>query len=85
MPKQRPITTRTVMEADLRIRALGARRAMRELERDEPDLAEYVMETSTRLYARLERACPSQHAARGIHRQAVLMVLISIETFRRSS
>lgn len=84
MPKRRHITARTVMEADLRVRALGVRRGMRELERQEPDLAEYLMETSTRLYARLERTCGSHRAARAIHRQAVLMVLIWTETVRRS-
>jgi hypothetical protein len=79
------ITTRTVMEADLRIRALGVRRAMRELERQQPDLAEYGMETSTRLFARLDRACASHRAAQGIHNQAVLLVLVCIEAVRRTA
>jgi hypothetical protein len=73
------------MQADLRIRALGGRRAMRELERREPNLAEYAMETSTRLYARLDRACASRRAAHGIHKQAVLLVLVCIEAVRRST
>ena len=85
MPRHRHITARTVMEADLRVRALGVRRAVRQLERREPDLAEYVMETSTRLYARLDRACPSHRAVKGIHDEAVLLVLVCIEAMRRTS
>lgn len=72
------------MEADLRVRSVGVRRAIRELERHEPDLAEYLMETSTRLYARLEKACRSHRTARSTHRQAVLMVLVCTEAVRRS-
>ena len=67
MPRHGRITARIVMEADLRVRALGVRRAVRELERREPDLAEYVMETSTDIYARLDRACESHRAVRSIH------------------
>ena len=85
MPRHRPITTRTVMQADLRIRALGVRRAMRELERQEPNLAEYAMETSTRLFGRLDRACASHRAAQVIHNEAVLLVLVCIEAVRRST
>jgi hypothetical protein len=79
------ISTRTISEADLRVRALGVRRAVRELERQEPDLAEYVMETSTRLYARLDRACASHRAVKRIHEELVLLVLLCIEATRRSS
>ena len=84
MPRHGHITTRAVMEADLRAWGLGVRRAIRELERQEPDLAEYVMETSTRLYARLDRSCASHRAARGIHKEAVLLVLVCIDAVRRS-
>ena len=85
MPRHGRITARTVMEADLRVRALGVRRAVRELERREPDLAEYVMETSTRLYARLDRACASHRAVKAMHDEVVVLVLVCIEATRRTS
>ena len=85
MPLHGQITPQFVMEADLRVRALGVRRAVRELERQEPDLAEYMMETSTRLYARLGGACPSHRAVKGIHDEVVLLVLVCIEAVRRTS
>lgn len=73
------------MEADLRVLGMGVRRAMRQLERQEPDLAEYLMETLTRLYGRLEGACGSRRSAGSVHRQAVLLVLICTEAVRRSA
>lgn len=79
------ISAKQVLAADLRVRGLGVKRAMRELERREPDLAEYVMETSTRLYARLDRACASHRAARSIHTDATLLVLVCTEAMRRST
>ena len=85
MRHERSITARTILAADVRVRNIGLRRAMRELERCEPELAEYVMEKSTSLYARLERACPAHRSARSLHRQMVSLVLISIEAMRRSA
>ena len=68
MRRDRSITARIVLAADVRVRSISLRRAMRELERREPELAEYVMEKSTSLYVRLERACPSHRSARSLHR-----------------
>ena len=84
MPDHRHISAKQVLAADLRVRGMGVKRAMRELERHEPDLAEYVMETSTRLYAQLDRACASIRAARSIHTDATLLVLICTEATRRA-
>ena len=85
MPRHGHITARTVMETDLGVRALGVRQGVRDLERPEPDLADYVMETSTRLYARLDRACPWHRAVKGIHDEVVLLVLACIDAVRRTS
>ena len=79
------IAAAAVLEADLRMRGMGVRRAIRQLERDEPELAEYLMETSTRLYARLDRGCRNRRRVAVLHRQAVLMSLICIEALRRSA
>jgi hypothetical protein len=58
---------------------------MRSLERREPDLAEYLMESATRLFARLDGACPCYATVRSIHREAVLLTLVCIEAMRRSA
>lgn len=85
MPACRSISAAAVLEADLLVRGMGVRRAIRHLERVEPNLAEYLMETSTRLYAQLERSCRSGRRARVLNRQAVLMTLACLEALRRSA
>ena len=77
------ITAADVLEADLLVRGLGQRRALRRLEAAEPELASYLMETATRLYARLDRSCASHARAKAIHRDAVLLALVCVEAVRR--
>ena len=85
MRRNANVTVRMIRGAATHVRARGVRRALRTLERREPDLAEYVMEMSTDIYARLDRACESHRAVRSIHEEMVLMVLVSIEAVRRST
>lgn len=84
LPKD-SITAAQVVEADLLIRSLGERRAMRRLEAAEPELASYLMESATRLYARLDRSCASHSRVKGIHRDAVRLALVCVEAVRRSA
>src|SRR5438046_7618820 len=79
------ISAQRVLEADLLIRGRGIPRALRQLERHEPNLAEYVMESATRLYEKFDRACPSHRQARALHSQSVQLVLVSVEAVRRST
>jgi hypothetical protein len=81
----RSITAATVLDADALVRGRGATRGVRRLERCEPELASYLMKTSTRLYGELDRACPSHVDVRSIHRDAVLLALACIEAVRRSA
>ncbi len=84
MLPDRPVTAATVLEADLLVRGTGVRRSLRGLERAEPELASYLMESATRLYGRLDRACPSHRRVRAVHGEAVLLALVCIEAVRRS-
>ena len=81
----RSVNPATVLKADLLVRGVGARRAMRQLERAEPELASYLMESATRLYGRLDQACPSHRRVRALHGEAVLLALVCIEAVRRSA
>jgi hypothetical protein len=63
---------------------LGTRRALRRLERTEPELAGYLMERSGELYAALDAACPSHATVLILHRKAVLLTLTCVESLRRS-
>ena len=84
LPKD-SVTAAGVVEADLLIRSLGERRAMRWLEAAEPELASYLMESATRLYARLDRSCPSHTRVKSIHRDAVRLAMVCVEAVRRSA
>jgi hypothetical protein len=84
LPKH-SIAERAVLEAHLRVRGQGVKKALRGLERSEPDLAEYLMETSVKLYGELDRACPSHRTVKAIHTKMMLMTLVCIETVRRSA
>src|SRR5690348_5275016 len=84
MLPRRSIDAHRVLESDLWVRGEGVKRAMRRLERAEPELAEYVMETAGKLFADLNRSCRSYATARSLHRRAVMLTLVCIETVRRS-
>ena len=84
MLPDRSVTAATMLEADLLVRGAGVRQTLRRLERVEPELASYLMESATRLYGRLEQACPSHRRVRAVHGEAVLLALVCIEAVRRS-
>jgi hypothetical protein len=79
------VSTAAVASARRRVRTRGVRRAIRDLEQREPELAEYLMEVATWLYTGLDRACPSHRRVRALHTKAVLLALVCIEAVRRST
>ena len=86
MLRDHSVTAAEVLQADLLVRGFGARRAVGRLEAAEQELASYLMETATRLYARLDRSCGSSHRrAKAIHRDAVRLALVCVEAVRRSA
>ena len=85
MLPERSVNAAAMAEADRLIRSRGVRRAVRDLEHVERELAEYLMESATRLYGTLDRACPSYRRVRAIHSEAVLLALACIEAVRRST
>ena len=84
LPKH-SISAAEAIEADLLVPGFGEHRALRQLEAAEPELASYLMETATRLYARLDRSCRSHTRVKAIHRHAVMLALVCIEAVRRSA
>lgn len=85
MLRRQSIAAKNVLQSDLFVRGLGVRRALSQLEQMEPDLAEYVMETSTRLYEDLGRVCGSPRRAKLLHRRAIRLALTCIHAVRRSA
>ena len=84
MLPSRTVSAENVAAADRLLQRSRLRRAVRELEREEPELASYLMESGSRLYGELDRAVASYPAVRRLHDQAVRMTLVCIEAIRRS-
>jgi hypothetical protein len=78
------IDYRAIRSAERSVRRAGTRTSMRMLEICEPELASYLMERGSDLYARLARACPRDADVRAIHLAAMGLTLICIEALRRS-
>ncbi|HEV2294523.1 MAG TPA: hypothetical protein VGR35_11760 [Tepidisphaeraceae bacterium] len=85
MLPDRSVTAMDVLDANRLIRAMGVRRAVRRLESVEPELAGFFMEAATELYAELDDSVTQHGRAKEIHRNAVLLALVSIEAVRRSA
>ena len=86
MPRNRSIVTAAAVAAsDRHVRRIGVRRALRRLEKAEPELAEYLMESATMLYAKLDRSGAAYRSVRAIHTQAVMLALVCINATRRST
>ncbi len=84
MLPDRSVRPAILRDAEQHIIHLRTRRALRRLERAEPQLASYLMEHATQLYAAMDEACPSHAKVLTLHRQAVLLTLTCIESVRRS-
>lgn len=84
MLPDRSVRLAVLRDAEQHVKQLGTRRALRRLERTEPELASYLMERSSDLYAALDAACPSHTTVLILHREAVLLALTGIESLRRS-
>jgi hypothetical protein len=85
MKRRSTIHARTILEAKLRTDALGVRRALRELERSEPRLAGFLMESSTTILHRLWRACGSQAKASRAHAAMLAITLTCLDAVRRAA
>ena len=84
MLPSRTVKSKNLAAADRLVQRSRLRRAVRELEREEPELASYLMESASQLYGDLDRAVVSYRTVRSLHDQAVRMTLVCIEAIRRS-
>ncbi len=80
MPKIKP---QMILRAQSRLQRQGIQRVMAELERSEPDLAEYTLENLTAIYHRLLEVGAPGKQCRDLHRQIESVVLICITAMRK--
>lgn len=74
----RIVTAKLVLQAQLELQRLGLHKAASLLESAEPDLAEVILETTTRLYHLVLSAGASAKEARRIHRETLSLVLVCV-------
>jgi hypothetical protein len=82
MPKHR-VSAQMILRAQLRLQRQGSQRLTPELERLEPDLAEYLLENLTAIYHRLlETGIPARQT-RTLYRQIESLVLTCVTATRK--
>jgi hypothetical protein len=82
MASDRTVTARDVLRALLRVRREGARRLLADLERREPDLAEFLLEELTAIHGRLAAAGVSPRDARRLYRRVESGALVLLAAVR---
>jgi hypothetical protein len=78
------VTAKAVMRAQLELQRLGINKTVSLLESTEPDLAEFVIETSTELYQQVLNAGASSRQARRIHQSTMTLVLVALGALRQA-
>lgn len=85
MPTDQLVQSRDVLDAVMQIRRQGRAQVLRQLEQLEPDLAEYVMEESSRIYqAVLATGVAHRHVQR-LHRRCEGLVLVTLLALRHAT
>lgn len=84
MASDQIITAKLVLQAQLELQRLGIHKAMALLESTEPDLVEYVLETTTNLYHEILRTGASGKQARRIHDSTQTLLLVCITALQKA-
>jgi hypothetical protein len=77
------IHPRMILRAQSRLQRQGSQRVMAELERVEPDLAEYALENLTAIYHRLLEVGAPATQSRALYRQIESLVLVCVTATRQ--
>jgi hypothetical protein len=78
------VSARMVLEAQLELERRGAGALMRHLEKTEPELANFVLETLSLIYTKLSNLGGTPQQTRKAFRQVQTLLLVSIESLRRA-
>jgi hypothetical protein len=85
MSVKRRIGPHALLRAQMRQKRQGNQRLMAELERAEPDLAEYALENLTNIYHRMLDLRAPARKTRTVYQQIESLVLICITAMRQDS
>ena len=78
------VTPRMILRAQARLQRQGIHRMMLELERSEPDLAEYALENLTAIFHRLLDIGATARQSRDLNRQIESVFLVCITSNRQA-
>ena len=84
MATDQQVTARTVLEAQLELERRGAATLMQHLEKTEPELANFVLETLSLIYTKLSNLGGPPRKTKRAFRSVQTLLLVSIESLRRA-
>ena len=84
MPNDSIVAARMVLQAQLELQRMGHRRVLAMLEAREPDLTEWILESTTALYHQVLNTGAEPRHARRIHHAAEATVLVSVLALRKA-
>ena len=84
MASDQTVTAKLVLQAQLELQRLGTNKAMSLLESTEPDLCEFLLETTTNLYHDILNTGATGRQARRIHENILTLVLVSVTSMRKA-
>ena len=83
MATDQQVTARMVLEAQLELERRGAAAFMQHLEKTEPELANFVLETLSLIYTKLSNLGGPPQKTKRVFRSVQALPLVSIEALRR--
>ena len=83
MSTDQQVTARMVLEAQLELERRGAGAFMQHLEKTEPELANFVMETLSLIYSKLSNLGGPPRRTKRAFCSVQMLLLVSIEAMRR--
>jgi hypothetical protein len=84
MATDQHVSERMVLEAQLELERRGAGAFMRHLEKTEPELANFVLETLSLIYTKLSNLGGPPQKTKRAFRSVQTLLLVSIESLRRA-
>jgi hypothetical protein len=84
MPTDQLVTTDHVLKAVMELDRRGSTKVLSELEKLEPDMVEYLLETLTRLYHQLTDLGLSGKEARKVYHRAEKTALVCVMSLRKA-
>jgi hypothetical protein len=84
MPTDQHVTSRMVLEAQLELERRGADAFMRHLEKTEPELANFVLESLSLIYQKMSNLGGAPQKTRKAFGHVQTLLIVSIESLRRA-